>query len=90
MAATCDVPLCQRSTCAPHDPVHLPDRRYHELSAPLHVASQKGHPDVVRCLVEAGVDLNQGNYEGGTSLALARHRGHKKVVAYLEGAGATA
>ena len=46
--------------------------------------------DMVKYLVDAGVDLNQGNYEGGTSLALARHRGHKKVVAYLEGAGATA
>ena len=46
--------------------------------------------DMVKYLVKAGVDLNPGNHEGGTPLALARLAGHKKVVAYLERAGATA
>lgn len=49
-----------------------------------------GHLDMVKYLVEAGVDLNPGNHEGGTPLALARQEGHKKVVAYLKRLGATA
>ena len=49
-----------------------------------------GHVAVVKYLVEAGVDLNPGNYAGGTPLALARQEGHKKVVAYLKRVGATA
>ncbi len=54
-----------------------------------------GHVAVVKYLVEAGVDLNPGNFAVGTPLtlarrALARGLGHKKVVAYLERAGATA
>ena len=49
-----------------------------------------GHVAVVKYLVEAGVDLNPGNHEGGTPLALARQEGHEEVVAYLERVGVTA
>lgn len=33
-------------------------------SAPLHWATQEGHSDIVRCLVEEGADINMKGWNG--------------------------
>ena len=55
------------------------------------VKTQKvmGYSRFGKYLVEAGADINPGNFEGGTPLAVARAQGHNKVAALLERAGAT-
>ena len=48
------------------------------------MASHQGHLDVVKFLVEAGVDLNPGNS------SVARQAGHKQIFVYLKHAEVTA
>lgn len=51
-------------------------------------AVDRGHPDVVRLLVEKGADLNAKNKDGMTALSLAESRGYEEVVRILKAAGA--
>lgn len=52
---------------------------------PLWVASQEGHLEIVRYLVEcAGADVNEVSHVGGcTPLIIAAHEGKIKIVEYL-------
>lgn len=55
---------------------------------PLGVASQDGHIDVVRLLIQAGADINWMNGEGETPLGKAAYHGHADVVQELIISGA--
>jgi ankyrin repeat protein len=58
----------------------------------LYVASQNGHLEVVRLLVEAGADMDMAVNTGGgavTPLWIARRRDHDDIVEILQRAGAT-
>ena len=55
---------------------------------PIHLASSKGQVAAVGALIEAGADLNVGNYIGDTPLHEAVHYGHKDVVKLLLDKGA--
>ncbi|KAJ7759531.1 ankyrin repeat-containing domain protein [Mycena metata] len=49
----------------------------------LFVASQNGHLDVVKFLIEHGADVNAENEDGCTSLYLASRNGRLEVVKFL-------
>ena len=49
----------------------------------LILASQNGHCDLVRQLLERGADVNAAKQNGGTALILASHKGYSDVVKLL-------
>lgn len=53
----------------------------------MYIAADEGHAEVVRALVEVGVDMNRAEtMEGRTPLYIAAHQGHIEVVrALVEG-----
>ena len=54
----------------------------------LHFAAQLGNDELVRLVVNHGIDLNACNAEGRTALHLAFACGHDGLAEYLTGAGA--
>ncbi|HKE58895.1 MAG TPA: ankyrin repeat domain-containing protein [Pyrinomonadaceae bacterium] len=63
----------------------LIDARDTDGSTPLHCATWKGHPEVVRALLEAGADVNatnQNEHWGTTPLHAAAHA-NQAVIAQL-------
>lgn len=60
-------------------------------STPLHCAAWKGHPDVVRLLLDQGADIharNQNDHWGDTALHAAAHGNQRAVVEILLARGA--
>jgi len=57
---------------------------------PLMIASDNGHLDIVKLLVERGADVNARDFCGDTALAYAARKDHNKIVKYLIEAGADA
>ncbi len=55
---------------------------------PLSVASEEGHPGLVKVLIDHGADLEAGERNGYTPLTRALWRGQKEVVALLQKSGA--
>mgnify|MGYP003315428180 CR=1 FL=1 len=53
---------------------------------PLHTASQNGHLEVARVLIEAQANVNQ-KYQDWTPLHIAINKGHYDIAALLRGAG---
>ena len=54
--------------------------------AALHLASEKGHAQVVELLKEVeGIDVNRPDKDGVTPLYVASQNGHLEVVRYLAG-----
>ncbi|OQV12609.1 Protein phosphatase 1 regulatory subunit 12A [Hypsibius exemplaris] len=47
-------------------------------ATPLHVAAAKGYQDIMRMLLELGVDLNARDADGWTPLHAAAHWGHRE------------
>ena len=47
------------------------------------VAVQRNHPNVVKTLVESGVDINRFDFEGKTALAMAVELGFVDIAVYL-------
>jgi ankyrin repeat protein len=54
----------------------------------LFIASQYGHVEVARLLVDSGADIDNAAKDGGTALGAARHFGHEAIVKLLLAAGA--
>ncbi len=54
----------------------------------LSVASEEGHPGLVKVLIDHGADLEAGERNGYTPLTRALWRGQKEVVALLQRSGA--
>jgi ankyrin repeat protein len=52
-------------------------------STPLHLASYKGHLEMVKFLLEKGADIEAENGSGFTSLQLAVYGGHRNVAEFL-------
>eukprot|EP00731_Ephydatia_muelleri_P013569 Em0007g879a len=52
--------------------------------SPLNAASDNGHLDVVKTLLEAGANINQATQDGRTSLDLAVERGHNETIQLLK------
>jgi ankyrin repeat protein len=52
------------------------------------IASQKGHVDVVKLLLEKGADVDASTDNGITALLVARKNGHADIAQLLEKAGA--
>jgi ankyrin repeat protein len=57
-------------------------------TSPLHSAAGSGHPDVVRCLIDAGVQVNLKLSSGMTPLMAAASMGKTEAVATLLEKGA--
>ncbi len=57
-------------------------------STPLHLASSKGHLEVVKFLLEKSADIEAVNGRGFTPLQLAAYSGQRPVVEFLLGKGA--
>lgn len=51
---------------------------------PLHVASRKGHEEVIMALITAKADIKKVNKAGQTPLQLAKLNHHQKIVELLE------
>ena len=54
----------------------------------LHYGSEYGHRDVVKVLLDAGVDMNRKDQDGETALAIAKRKNHEEIVQLLKNAGA--
>jgi ankyrin repeat protein len=52
-------------------------------------AAAYGHLEVVRLLVQRGVELNKADQSGATALALAKRGKHEAVVTLLSELGAS-
>jgi len=55
---------------------------------PLIIASQNGHLEIVKVLIENGADINAENAYTETALCLAKGDGHNDIVEILERLGA--
>ena len=53
------------------------------MRTPLHAASNEGHLQVVRYLVEQGANKDKINVNGESPLAMASFNGHLEIVKYL-------
>ena len=51
---------------------------------PLFIASQNGHLDIVRCLIDNGADANAKNSSGKTPLSIAQIQCHTDVVQFIK------
>jgi ankyrin repeat protein len=51
------------------------------------MASQNGHIEVVRALLDKGADVSSERDDGATALAMASQSGHPDVVQVLLGQG---
>ena len=65
-----------------------PDLADRFTNTALHWAAEGGHPEVARCLLEVGAELDKENGHGFTPLHLAAARGHVQVAGCLLQAGA--
>ena len=72
-------------------PQDVNSRSFDDESIPLNLASQEGHGEIVRILVEHGADVAAQEKDGSTPLHWASQRGHVEVARILEnGADAAA
>ena len=55
---------------------------------PLHLGAQRGHLEVVQCLLTAKADKDKGDQQGATPMHSAALSGHSEVVCCLLDAGA--
>ncbi len=74
-----------------HDAVKLLLKRTNNLDAatnsiltPLIAASAEGHSDIVKTLIDAGADVNVGNYQGNTAFTYATEFGHTTCINLLK------
>jgi len=51
----------------------------------LHLAARAGHLEIVRLLVEVGLNSQNTNQQDFTPFALAKKSGHEEIVEYLSG-----
>ena len=51
---------------------------------PLHIASQEGHVQVVRVLLDRGADIKKATVDGRTPWAVAKFFYHPEIVRLLE------
>jgi len=51
--------------------------------APLHVAAQEGHNQVIELLIDNGADVNSKDGDEGTPLHMAAANGHKGIAELL-------
>ena len=56
----------------------------------MYIASEKGHADVVRLLIEAGAAVDKAADNGDTPMIIASVMGHVEVTRLLEAASAKA
>ena len=70
----------------PHDPDFETGAGFRVTA--LHLAVHNGRECVVRCLVEAGADMNKVTDQGKKAMHLAIPYDHKEVVRLLVEAGA--
>ena len=59
-----------------------------DFEPPLMWAAEKGHPEVVKLLVDNGADVNARTKKIGTALTLALDNGHLEVAKLLIAKGA--
>ena len=79
--------VTERSVASPFPGV--PSYKVDQLGCtPLYTASDKGHLEIVRLLVDAGADKDKVTKSGLTPLYVASQRGHLEVVRLLVNAGA--
>jgi ankyrin len=57
-------------------------------ATPLFMASQEGHLEITRLLLEHGAAIYQATSNGATPLSVARHGGHSRIVQLLQEHGA--
>ena len=75
--------LCPYNPLDSFDSLLIADGHGGQYQTPLWIASWKGHLPVVRLLLQAGADKNQGHYDKATPLYVAVHRGNLELVEAL-------
>ena len=63
-------------------PDRIPDNSFLGRTA-LMIAAQRGFPDIVKRLVDAGADARLADRSGSSALSLAKQAGHEEVAAFL-------
>lgn len=58
-------------------------RKRQDGATPLHLAAERGHPEVIGELIDANADVNAIKSDGSTALYLASLHGQHDVVAQL-------
>ena len=61
------------------------DKALNTMATPLYVASQNGHADLVRFLVDSLANVDQETTDGATALFIASQMGHLTIVEILLG-----
>ena len=92
-------PLHYAAFCGLHDfvkiltverPQDVDSQSFSDEATPLHLASEEGHVDVARILVEQGADVTAQDKDGSTPLHRASERGHLDLARFLVEHGANA
>lgn len=65
--------------------IHIKDS---EGLLPIHWAADRGHTNVLQCLIQNGADVDSRDADGQTALHYAAACGHSKVTKYLISVGA--
>ena len=60
------------------------NRAMEDGRTPLFIASEKGHVDAARLLLDNGAEVDRARNDGWTPLRIAKSEGHSAVVALLE------
>ena len=93
----CGTPLHYAACCGLQDiaktmaiehPHGVNIRSVDDASTPLHLASENGHLDLARMLVERGADMSAQRNDGSTALHLASENGHVDLAQMLVERGA--
>jgi ankyrin repeat protein/tetratricopeptide (TPR) repeat protein len=65
--------------------MNAPDR---DGKRPVHIAAEKGHPEVITTLHAAGADMNAPDRDGKRPVHIAAEKGHPEAITTLHAAGA--
>lgn len=79
-----DLPLAELTAAAMLSNNASPNLKGRNDAAPIHIAIERGSPEIVELLIQTGVDLTVKNDKGETAIESARHCKHQRVREIME------